>query len=417
LTVILSDLCELIVDCEHKTAPPVPDGSYPLIRTPDIGLGVLNIESAQRVDEETYRGWTKRSVPREGDLILAREAPVGNVGMVPPGVKPVLGQRTVLIRTRSDVLDSCYLNYLMSGPELRGWMEGVSIGATVPHLNMADIRAMELPPLPSIATQRKTAAVLSAYDDLIENNNRRIKVLEEMAQRIYREWFVDYRYPGHQGVRLVDSDLGPVPEGWDVLPLSDLVGTQYGYTESASTEIVGPHFLRGMDVNKTTYIDWAAVPYCPISTSDYERYRLAPGDVVVIRMADPGKVGIVESETEAVFASYLIRVRPHDQRITPYFLFYFMSADRYQGFVSGASTGTTRKSLSAPLITSIAVALPPPAVQDAFVGCVTPVRTLLTRLISTNANLRATRDLLLPRLLSGDVDVSDLDIAVAEAIA
>jgi type I restriction enzyme S subunit len=215
----------------------------------------------------------------------------------------------------------------------------------------------------------------------------------------------------------VASELGPIPEGWVVLPLSDLAATQYGYTESAQSKPVGPHFLRGKDINKTTYIDWASVPYCPISESDRKKYRLSPGDVLVIRMADPGKVGIVESEIDAVFASYLIRVRPHDERLTPYFLFYLMSADRYQGFVSGASTGTTRKSLSAPLITSIAVALPPPSVQGAFVDGVTPLRDLMTRLISANANLSATRDLLLPRLISGELDVADLDIAVPEVAA
>lgn len=145
----LSAVCDLIVDCEHKTAPAVAEG-YPLIRTPNIGVGRLDIESAQRVDEATYRAWTKRATPRAGDLILAREAPVGNVGIVRPGIYPVLGQRTVLIRPQPDVLDPYYLNYLMSGPGLRGWMVGVSSGATVPHLNIADIRSMELPPLPSL---------------------------------------------------------------------------------------------------------------------------------------------------------------------------------------------------------------------------------------------------------------------------
>jgi type I restriction enzyme S subunit len=271
--------------------------------------------------------------------------------------------------------------------------------------------------LPSLNTQRKIAAILSAYDDLIENNNRRIKLLEEMAQRIYREWFVDFRYPGHENVPLVKSELGLIPEGWRLTSLSEIVSTQYGYTESASTYAVGPQFLRGMDINKASFIDWSRVPYCPISPANHEKYRLSRGDVVVIRMADPGKVGIVEAEVDAVFASYLIRVRPLDQRVQPYVLFYFMASDRYQGFVTGASTGTTRKSLSAPLITSISFALPPAELQSMFVNCLTPLRQLLTNLIAVNANLRTTRDRLLPRLITGEVDVTDLDVATDEDAA
>jgi len=139
--------------------------------------------------------------------------------------------------------------------------------------------------------------------------------------------------------------------------------------------------------------------------------------VVVIRMADPGKVGIVESDVDAVFASYLIRVRPNGPPIAPYFLFYFMTSDGYQEFVRGASTGTTRLSLSAPLITAIRVAVPPHQLQTAFVEAVEPLRNLLSTLIRASAHLRTARDLLLPRLISGELDVTDLDIALPEVAA
>lgn len=134
-------------------------------------------------------------------------------------------------------------------------------------------------------------------------------------------------------------------------------------------------------------------------------------------MADPGKVGIVEADVEAVFASYLIRIQPRASSLTPYFLFYFLLSDRYQGFVSGASTGTTRKSLSAPLITSIRLALPPVAIQAVFGEAVGELRALLNALLRANGNLRGTRDLLLPRLISGEMDVMDLDIVVPDLAA
>ena len=304
----------------------------------------------------------------------------------------------------------------LTGPVGNSMILSYDNGAAQPNIGARDVARFTIP-FPPLPIQRKIAVILSAYDDLIENNNRRIKILDEMAQRIYREWFVDFRYPGHEGVPLVDSDLGRIPEPWPVVALSDVTSTQYGYTESASYDPVGPRFLRGKDINKTSHVDWASVPYCPIDALNHAKYRLARGDVVIIRMADPGKVGIVEADVDAVFASYLIRIQPRADAITPYFLFYFLSSDRYQAFVSGASTGTTRKSLSAPLIASAHLALPPAVTQAAFVDAVALLREHLNALVAANAMLRAARDLLLPRLVSGEVDVTDLDIAVPEIAA
>lgn len=298
-----------------------------------------------------------------------------------------------------------FIAYLLQSLNL-----GASQGAAaVPGVNRNVLH--QLPVLkPPVCAQQKIAAILSAYDNLIENNTRRIKILEEMAQRIYWEWFVEFRYPEHEGVPLVDSEIGSIPEGWEVKRLSEVVTTQYGYTESTSTKPIGPRFLRGMGINKTSFIDWSCVPYCPITDSDHVRYRLARGDVLVIRMADPGKVGIVERDVDAVFASYLIRLRPRDDQITPLFLFFYLSCDIYQGYVTGASTGTTRKSLSAPVMTAIDFAVPPSEMQSRFETQVTPIRDHLTCLLEANVNLRTARDLLLPRLISGEIDVEDLNI-------
>ena len=294
---------------------------------------------------------------------------------------------------------------------------GRSGAAAVPGVNRNVLHG--LPVLrPPLDTQRKIAAALSAYDDLVENNTRRIQALEEIAQAIYREWFVEFRFPGHEVVPLAKSDLGPIPKGWRVARLADCVSTQYGYTESATSEQVGPKFLRGMDINKTSYIDWSQVPYCRISDSDLEKYRLSRGDVVIIRMADPGKVGIIEAHVDAVFASYLVRLRPIDEDVLrPYFLFHYLTSDRYQSFVVGASTGTTRRSVSAKVMTGVPLALPPLQIQDSFVDQVGAMRDLIRALLETNANLRATRDFLLPHLLSGKVDVSSLDIDTVGLVA
>ncbi len=134
--------------------------------------------------------------------------------------------------------------------------------------DITSIKDLEIP-APSLPTQRKIAAILGAYDDLIENNTQHIKILEEMTQALYHEWFVKFRFPGHEKMRMVESELGMVPERWEVKKLSELVNTQYGYTESASEVEIGPKYVRGMDINKTTYIQWDAVPFCKIDSIDH----------------------------------------------------------------------------------------------------------------------------------------------------
>ena len=210
----LSELCVAIVDCEHKTAPKSGNRTgYALVRTNNIGRGRLNLTNAHRVEAAAYEEWTRRAVPQPGDLILAREAPVGNVALITPGMEPVLGQRTVLIRPDDEKVDANFLTYRLLAHDVQHWMSGVANGATVPHLNMEDIRALPLPDLPPLRIQGQIGALLAACDDLIENNQRRIEILEGMARLLYREWFVHFRYPGHEDVEFVDLRPRPNPRG------------------------------------------------------------------------------------------------------------------------------------------------------------------------------------------------------------
>ena len=256
--------------------------------------------------------------------------------------------------------------------------------------------------------------MLGGYDDLIENNTQRIRILEQMAQMLYREWFVNFRFPSYENNGMGEPEIGKIPKGWTIEKLSLHVETQYGYTESSNENPVGPKYLRGMDINKSSFIDWDSVPYCPIAPDDFEGYRLNKGDIVVIRMADPGKVGIFEDDVEAVFASYLIRLKLIDDALSPYYLFHFLLSDDYQDYVSGASTGTTRKSASAGVITDINVVVPSPDIREEFESRAADVRQLLNNLVKRNSVLRRTRDFFLPKLVSGEISVERLE---SEAIA
>ena len=165
----LLDACELIVDCPHSTAPDEGQG-YPLIRTPNIGKGRLILEGVHRVSEDIYNKRNERAIPQSGDIILAREAPVGNVAKIQNGQKVCLGQRTVLIRPNKEICDSDFLTYYLLSPSIQHLLLVSSNGATVSHLNMSAIRKLEIN-LPELDVQRRLGSFLSVIDDKIETNN------------------------------------------------------------------------------------------------------------------------------------------------------------------------------------------------------------------------------------------------------
>jgi type I restriction enzyme S subunit len=380
----------------------VEDGT-PFISATELREGRIDYSGVRRITSSSFERLRSGKIQRD-DVLFCLRGSIGKIAYVKDGEVGAIASSLVIVRA-SERINSQYLFFGMSSQAGQQAAMGLNNGAAQPNLSVGELQKIHLP-LPTLPIQRRIAGILSAYDDLIENCQRRIQILEEMARSLYREWFVNFRYPGHESVPLVPSALGEIPQGWEVRKLAELVTTKYGYTESTNLEPVGPKYLRGMDINKTSFIDWSAVPYCPISVDDLQTYKLKVGDVVVIRMADPGKVGIVEQDVDAVFASYLIRVAPKDERISPYFLFYLMESSEYYGWITGASTGTTRKSASAGVITEYNFVLPPASIMRQFERRVSEIRSLLTTLLLTSTNLRQTRDLLLPRLMSGQLEVT-----------
>lgn len=188
----LASLCELIVDCEHKTAPTQKHG-YPSIRTPNIGKGRLVLEDVNRVSEATYVTWTRRAVPVAGDLILAREAPAGNVAVIPEGMRVCLGQRTVLIRPKREVFKSEYLAHFLLQRRSQLQLLAHSRGATVQHVNMKDIRAFMITSVPSLDTQLQVVDKLAEIEQTCESfkNTQRQKLtaLTELKQSLLHQAF------------------------------------------------------------------------------------------------------------------------------------------------------------------------------------------------------------------------------------
>ena len=404
----LNDVCLAIVDCEHKTAPTQPEG-HPSIRTPNVGCGRLILEGVNRVSDETYRQWTQRMEPMGGDLILAREAPIGNVAIIPKGLNVCLGQRTVLIRAdRTKVLPE-YLVYLMLGDEIQGRILSQSNGATVHHLNMKDIRALALPPLPSIEEQHRVASILSAYDDLIENNTRRIAILEEMTRRIYEEWFVRFRFLGHEGVRMVESELGLVPKGWSVATVADVTDTLGGGTPSKSE----PNYWTDGHINwySPTDLTGAKTIFMEESSSKITGLGLAKSSARLfplnsVMMTSRATIGVIAINTTAACTNQGFITCIPSVRFPLWLLFHWLKAN--VGTFESLGTGATFKEITKGVFRKIKLVVPPSTVVAIFEKIVAPMMDLVLCLERKNRNLRTTRDLLLPKLISGELDVSAL---------
>jgi type I restriction enzyme S subunit len=403
----LGDICEMIVDCEHKTAP-IQETGYPSIRTPNIGRGYFILGNVNRVSDETYRKWTRRAVPKVGDLIMAREAPVGNVAIIPDGLQPCLGQRTVLIRCNNLKVIPRYLVYLLVGPIVQATIHSMTNGVTVPHLNVEDIRTLPLPDLPPLPTQRKIASILSAYDDLIENNTRRIQILEKMAQAIYREWFVHFRFPGHEEARMVDSgtELGEVPEGWEVARLMEIAEE---IRRSVNPEEVDPETpYLGLEhlPRKSIALDtWGKAEDVNSTKLAFEKNEILFGKIRPYLH----KVGV--APISGICSSDTIVIKPKQPK---YFSLAVsvISSNEFVAHATQTSQGTKMPRANWDVLVRYHLVIPPDTLLSQFNSIVENIIFLIQNLVFKNRNLRQQRDLLLPKLVSGELDVSELEIPV-----
>lgn len=157
----LESVCT-VVDCEHKTAPEDRSGPAWSIGTPALRLGRIDFDAAKAISLETWVAWTRRLQPKAGDLILAREAPVGAVALVPAEKRVALGQRTVLLRVKPEQVEPAYLHAILRGSVVQETLHALARGLTVPHLNVADVRTLRLPPLPPVSEQREQIKALEA---------------------------------------------------------------------------------------------------------------------------------------------------------------------------------------------------------------------------------------------------------------
>ena len=220
---ILQDICK-IYDCPHTTAKDEGIG-IPLVRTPNVGKGRLNLMNVHRVNSDIYKQRTLRAIPEEDDIIIAREAPGGNAAIIQKGQKVCLGQRVVLLKTIKDLVDPNFLVYYLLSNEVQHQLRNHSNGAVVAHLNVADIRNLPVN-LPTLNEQKRIGRFLKKIDDKISVNKKICENLEAQAQALFKHWFIDFA-PFKDG-KFVESELGMIPEGWRVGTLTEIADYMNG---------------------------------------------------------------------------------------------------------------------------------------------------------------------------------------------
>ena len=383
--VTLQDVCELIVDCPHTSAKDEGVG-YPLIRTPNVGRGRLILTDVHRVSQDVYERRVSRAVPRQGDLILAREAPAGNVAIVSPGIEVCLGQRTMLLRPDSSFVVPEYLNYYLNAPEQRDRMLRLANGATVSHINVADIRNMPVQ-LPSRGEQSKVAELLNVLDDKIDLNNRLNDYLFELVSSVFAHRF---------------SDNVNTTELKNVLSIS----TKALKPQEHADEIWEHYSIPAFDEKHRPIFE-------PASGIKSNKYQI-DSECILISKLNPSTKRIWMpccSSNNAVCSTEFIVYRPY---LKEYKSFYYAAIDspRFTDYLLEHVSGSTGSRQRAQPKDTLNYLMPNPDNEEIkdFCTFADPIYRHIQINEQQTAKLELLRETLLPKLMSGAIDVSKVDL-------
>ena len=396
-------------------------GPCSLIRSQNVLNNRFSWDGLAFIDQAQADELSNVEVLPEDVLLNITGDSVARVCQVDPDALPArVNQHVAILRPDPEQLDPRFLRYFLVSPAMQSkLLSWAGSGGTRKALTKGMIESFEVPAPQDIREQRAIARLLGSLDDKVELNRRMNETLEAMARAIFKSWFVDFdpvraKMEGRDtGLppdiadlfpdRLVDSELGQIPEGWDTTTLGDLCEPpQYGFTASASNDPIGPRFLRITDINKRSWITWEDVPYCAISSSDLAKYRLHRGDILIARMADPGHGVLVEDDELAVFASYLIRFRPFAPAFAR-FLQYWLRSRGYWDLVSGRFSGTTRMNINARQLRSLPLVVPSGDAVETFASQINTLRAFVVSRAKETSCLTQVRDTMLPKLVRGEI--------------
>lgn len=379
----IRELCSVVVDCPHSTPKWTTSGKI-VVRNNNIKHGRIDLSSPSYTDEEHFAQRIKRAKPQPGDIIITREAPIGDVGMIPENTECCLGQRMVLLRADQSVCDNFYLLYSLQSLYVQhqiSWSEGT--GTTVSNLRIPHLEQIQIPYLP-IGQQMKISSVLRSLEEKIENNRKLNDNLQQQAMSLYAEMFLN-------------SSDSNVTSG----TLSDIAVITMGQSPSGSSyneDGVGEVFYQGRAEFGFRF------PKRRLFTTEPKRMAEA-GDVLLSVRAPVGDLNIAYER--CCIGRGLGAI--HSKTGHSSFVLYTMFALRSQLDVFNGE-GTVFGSINRDALNAIPIDIPPVTEIDQFEVVAHPIDELIRANYEENCRLEAIRDSLLPKLMSGEIDVSAVQL-------
>lgn len=398
--VVLGDLCNRVtVGHVGKMADEYVEDGVPFLRSQNVHPFAINRKGMLHISEQFHQRLAKSTL-RAGDVVVVRTGYPGTAAVVPNHLDNSNCADLVVI-TPSGQINPYMLTAIFNSTWGRSAVGGQLVGAAQQHFNIGSAKALRIR-LPGRDQQDRIAAILCALTDLIENNQQRIELLEQMARAIYREWLVDFRYPGHGDVPLVDSDLGPMPEGWELRPLFDLVKPTFGFpfkSKLFNSDGDGMPVIRIRDLLRNATETWTTEIAAP-------QYEVDDGDVLIGMDGDFHMCRW--SGGNAYLNQRVVRLRPSTDIISRYEI--FLALERPIRLLNESIVGTTVAHLGKRHLEALRLVVPSADLRGNAHEVFDCLFDISTQLRKATTDLRAIRDLLLPRLISGKIDMSKLDL-------
>ncbi|MFQ7822803.1 MULTISPECIES: restriction endonuclease subunit S [Clostridium] len=395
----LDEICD-VIDSLHKS-PKYVEVGYPMIRVKDMKEGYLTFEDTAYVTKDVFNEFNKKHKPKKGDILFSRVGSYGITTYVNTNKEFCLGQNTVVISNFSKSINNKYLYYYLISNQVKEQIEKYVTGSTQKTISMKSIKSFEIM-LPTIEEQARIAKVLSDIDDKIETNNEINKKLEEMAQAIFKQWFVDFEFPNEDGKpykssggEMVESELGIIPEGWKIKELKEVIKFNKGKKPKIITD-------KEFDNSKL---------YLTIDVLNRNSIQYAINDKVVLAnkkdilmVMDGASSGSLYYGLDGIVGSTLSKLVINDEYINDDILYYFLKLNEFniKGHLTGSAIPHTDKEYVNRLIMCI------PNDKELLVRVTKILSDIREKVIinnEENSRLIKLRDILLPKLMSGEIRV------------
>ena len=372
----------------------------PVINVRNIGFGDVRKADLEYLGESKAEALHQHHL-KKGDIVFGRKGAVERHALIDNATHGwIQGSDCLRLRINSPAVSERYLSYYLKTQAHQDWMQALcAFGATMPSLNQDIVRRISFP-APARGTQEKIAAILSSYDELIENNRRRIALLEKMAEEIYREWFVRMRFPGWAEVPVKAG----IPLGWSSKALSDLVGEQKKSVKR--TELA--NFSRYVGLEHISRKSISLVDFADPMSVDSDKLAFKSGDILFSKIRPYlHKVALAHFDGVCSTDALVLRAKKDCYRE---FVLFTVFSDTFIDLANTASKGTKMPRADWHFLKQLKVCVPAEAVLDAFRKIVLPMLDEMAVLTSSNEQLSAAAKQLLPRLISGKLPVEVLDI-------